>query len=611
MIAALLALSFALAPDTRAAAQQRPRSVLVVTQSHGTGAFFGGIFEGLRATLDKQSNQTVTLFRENVEVLWSPTETFSENLLSHVKAKYGEKPFDVIVAIGGSSLCYAIRMHEQLWPGIPIVFGLVDQATYRDMKLPPNATGTIMNFGMADMVRAARAVVPNLRRVALVGDKEQPVFHFLDAEIPSATQGLELIDLRGLPISDVRSRVSKLPDDTAILYTAIYSDGRGMRLGPPEALTLVAEAANRPIVVATENLVGRGIGGFVLDPATIGQRAGALVLGLLAGEGTATLPVSSGYATKPVFDWGQLQRWKVDLNRLPPDSVILNRPQTIWEQHGALLWATAAAFLALGWLVIVLFNERRIRLAAQVTASERMSELAHINRYATAGEMSAAIAHELNQPLGAILNNAETAAILLDTKSPDVNELKALVAEIRRDDERAGEIIRRLRALVSKRMVDFEPADLNTIASDALGIANLQARIHGITLHNDLAVGALPVNADPVHLQQVILNLAINAIEATNERQVGPRDIVVRTTWSDNFTAEFLISDFGPGIPPDRLGRIFDPFFTTKPNGMGMGLSLARTIIDAHGGKLWAENAVSGGAVFRFRVPLALTPERG
>jgi signal transduction histidine kinase len=609
LIAALLALY--LAPDCQAAAQQRPRAVLVVTQSHGTGAFFGGIFEGLRAALDKQSMQTVTLFRENVEVLWSPTETFSENLLSHVKAKYGEKPFDVIVAIGGSSLCYAIRMHEQLWPGIPIVFGLVDQATYRDMKLPPNATGTVMNFGMADMVRASQAVVPNLRRVALVGDKEQPVFHFLNAEIPSATQGLDLIDLRGLPMSDLRSRISDLPDDTAILYTAIYSDGRGMRLGPPEALTLVAEAANRPIVVATENLVGRGIGGFVLDPTAIGQRAGALVLGLLAGEGAATFPVRTGYATKPVFDWGQLQRWKVDLNRLPPDSLILNRPQTIWEQHGTLLWATAAAFLALCWLVIVLFNERRIRVAAEVTASERMSELAHLNRHATAGEMSAAIAHELNQPLGAILNNAETASILLDSSSPNVTELKMILAEIRRDDERAGEIIRRLRALVSKGMIDTKRIDLNDVAHEALAIANIQARAHNITLHDNVHLTDLPVNADHVQLQQVILNLAINAIEAVNERPKGPRDIVARTGLADNLTAEFLISDFGPGIPADRMGRIFDPFFTTKPQGMGMGLSLARTIIEAHGGKLWAENAITGGAVFRFRLPLALTPERG
>jgi len=244
-------------------------------------------------------------------------------------------------------------------------------------------------------------------------------------------------------------------------------------------------------------------------------------------------------------------------------------------------------------------------------ASERMSELAHINRHATAGEMSAAIAHQLNQPLGAILNNVETAAILLGARSPDVNELKTLMADIRKDDERASEIIRRLRALVSNKRVEYAHVDLNEIAGEALGIADIQASAHGITLHNSRSSIGLLVNADPIQLQQVILNLALNAIEATNERKAGPRDIVARTAFAEGNTVEFLISDFGRGIPADRINHIFEPFFTTKAKGMGMGLSLARTIIEAHGGKLWAENAATGGALFRFRLPLAPTSEQG
>ncbi|HKY87769.1 MAG TPA: sensor histidine kinase [Pseudorhodoplanes sp.] len=610
MIAALLALY--LAYIDRAAAESQPRSILVVTQSHGSGAFFNGIFSSFQATVNGGPSPA-TIYRENLEVRWSVNQVFDESLLAHLKTKYAGTPLDVVVAVGAASLRHALRMREILSSPPPIVFTLVDEPTFRTMSLPPDVTGILMNFGPTEMVRAARAIVPGLKRVAIVGDvlREQPVFRYFESEIPAATKGLDLIDLTGLPMTDLRGRISNLPDDSAILYTAIYSDGRGIRLGPAEAIQLVADAANRPIVVPAENLVGRGgTGGFVLDPSAIGERAGALALRLLAREQAATIPVRIENVVKPIFDWGQLQRWNVDISRLPLGSEIRNRPLTAWDQYSTQILATAAAFAALTFLVIALLRERHIRFAAEVTATERMSELAHINRHATAGEMSAAIAHELNQPLGAILNNAETAAILLDSSSFDVRELKTILADIRKDDERAGEIIRRLRALVSKKVVDFEHADLNAIARDALAIADIQARAQSITLHNNLSPADVPVSADSVQLQQVILNLAINAIEATNERQGAPREIVAHTALAENNTAEFRISDFGRGIPADKINRIFDPFFTTKAKGMGMGLSLSRTIIEAHGGKLWAENAIAGGAIFRFRLPLVPAPER-
>ena len=220
-------------------------------------------------------------------------------------------------------------------------------------------------------------------------------------------------------------------------------------------------------------------------------------------------------------------------------------------------------------LVITLLRERHTRQAAEVTASQRMSELAHINRHATAGEMSAAIAHELNQPLGAILNNAETAAILLESDSPDVTELKAILSDIRRDDERAGEIIKRLRALVSKKIVDFQHVDLNHVSREALGVAEIQAHSGGITLHSILAPNDLPVVGDAIQLQQVILNLAMNAIEATDERKEGPRDIVVRTTLAENLAVEFSISDFVQESRPIRTSTCL--IHSSRPKAMGWG----------------------------------------
>ena len=325
-------------------------------------------------------------------------------------------------------------------------------------------------------------------------------------------------------------------------------------------------------MVDVETLInGASVGGFVIKPALVGERAAEIALRVLAGEDASQITPAVDEVVKPVFDWRQLERWKVDEARLPAGSEIRHRPVTIWDQYSWHILGIGAAFLALLALLITLLRERHVRFAAEVTASQRMSELAHINRHATAGEMSAAIAHELNQPLGAILNNAEAAAILLESASPDVTELKAILSDIRRDDERAGEIIKRLRALVSKKVVDFQHVDLNDVSREALGVAEIQAHSGGITLHSILAQGDLPVVGDAVQLQQVILNLAMNAIEATDERKDGPRDIVVRTTLAENLGVEFSISDFGSGIPPDTLKHLFDPVLHDQEQRDGDG----------------------------------------
>jgi signal transduction histidine kinase len=260
-----------------------------------------------------------------------------------------------------------------------------------------------------------------------------------------------------------------------------------------------------------------------------------------------------------------------------------------------------AALLIQAMLISGLLYERHRRHLAEIDARERMSELAYMNRRGVASGMSAALAHELNQPLGAILNNAETAEIILNSRNPNLQQLKTLLADIRNDDWRATEIIRRLRSLFSKTPTEFRSLDFNQIVRDALAIVSAQARNYEVAIHQNLAAGTLPIQGDPVQLQQVVMNLAMNSVEAMNGVKAH-KHIVAQTTIFDH-AIEFSISDSGPGIAPDDLAEIFEPFFTTKPSGMGLGLSLARTIIETHGGKFWAHDGPTGGAVFRFRIP--------
>jgi signal transduction histidine kinase len=240
-----------------------------------------------------------------------------------------------------------------------------------------------------------------------------------------------------------------------------------------------------------------------------------------------------------------------------------------------------------------------------------MAELAELNRRSTVGELSASIAHELTQPLSAICHNAEAAALILRAQSPDLSELRDIVAGITRDQRCATEAIKRLRNLLAKSPSETQEIDLSEAVREVFEFLSATAAARHVTLSTSLATQALHISGDRIQLQQMILNLVINGIDAIGGCEYGERKIVGRTGLVDDASAEVAIEDSGPGIPPDKVEQIFEPFFTTKAGGMGMGLSIARTIVESHRGRIWAENRRGGGAMFRFSVPLATREPHG
>jgi C4-dicarboxylate-specific signal transduction histidine kinase len=238
------------------------------------------------------------------------------------------------------------------------------------------------------------------------------------------------------------------------------------------------------------------------------------------------------------------------------------------------------------------------------------AEAAHASRLALVGELTASIAHELNQPLGAILSNSDAAELLLESAGPQLDDIRQILADIRRDDLRASEVIKHLRALLRKREVELLPLDLNEVVADALRLVDGESRRRGIEVETELSAVLPTVRGDKTQLQQVLLNLVLNGMEAMAESSAAKRLLTVQTAGDPNEEAEVVVTDTGPGISPDRLPRLFDAFFTTKEYGMGLGLSIARSIIESHGGRIWAEKNTDGGAAFRFTLPNAARLER-
>lgn len=256
-------------------------------------------------------------------------------------------------------------------------------------------------------------------------------------------------------------------------------------------------------------------------------------------------------------------------------------------------------------LIVVLMVQNHRQRRAQDDTRRQQSEVAHAARLVLVGEITASIAHEVNQPLSAILSNADAAEILLDATPPPLDEIRQILEDIRRDDLRAHEIVRNLRKLLTKREVQMEPVDLNEIARMVLLLTKADAARRGIVVSTTFD-GDLPrVQGDPVHLQQVLLNLIVNAMDSMSEVPADDRRLEIATRRRDARSIEVSVIDSGAGVKASELARLFDSFYTTKPHGMGLGLSIARAIIQTHGGNIWAQSNGARGAAFTFTIPMA------
>jgi PAS domain S-box-containing protein len=246
-----------------------------------------------------------------------------------------------------------------------------------------------------------------------------------------------------------------------------------------------------------------------------------------------------------------------------------------------------------------------LRKQAELDLLARQKEVTVLARVAVLGELSGALAHELNQPLTAILSNAQAGLRFLAQQPPDLGEIDEILRDIVAEDQRAGQVISRLRSLFSQKETPRQCIDLNSVATGVIDLLRNDLINHGATVRTELAALAVWVDADSVQLQQVLINLLINACDAMGEQRERERIITVRAWIDGGIEARLAIHDNGPGIAPDMLESIFTPFLTTKDGGMGLGLSICRNIVQAHHGRLWAENGATGGAVFHVSLPLA------
>jgi signal transduction histidine kinase len=604
-----LLLSLATAIVTQA---QPPKRVLML---HSFGPEFGDLYaRDMRVQLSRQLPGRLELYEEWLVSARFPERQEDAAFAGYLNTLFADHPIDLVITLGAPAANFVQRYQQSLFRSTPELLTDVEERRASGASLTPNETAVAISVSFPLLVENILRVQPRTSTVAVVIGNS-PIERYWVRQIRDSLEPFKsrvtLTFLNDLPFIDVLKRVATLPAGSAIFYIVLSPDVEGIPQDEDTALAALHAVASAPIFSYSDAYLGKGIvGGPLISSDEQGRETVSVAVRLLSGEHASDIrmpPISLG---KPEFDWRELKRWNIRESDLPPGSMILFREPSAWERYRWQIVAVTVVLVLEAALIVTLLHERRRRRIAEMNAHQRMAELAHMNRRAAVGELSASIAHELNQPLSAILHNSEAARSMLHTASPDLSELTDIMTDIERDDRRAGEVIKRVRSLLTKTPSETHDVDLNEMVPEVFEFVAPQAAAYHVALSTSLAPQPLVVSGDWVQLQQVILNLVMNGMEAIRNAASGERKITGRTTLVDGASAEVAIEDSGPGIPPDKAQQIFEPFFTTKDTGMGMGLSIARTIVASHRGRIWAANRREGGAVLRFTLPLAKT-ERG
>jgi signal transduction histidine kinase len=607
-LVAVAALATAAAEVTALAQPRSARTVLVV--HWGTEDFPTNLVEdaGIRTALMSGDDPAIDYFAEYLESETLPAEAATLALRNYIAEKYAGRRIDLVVAVAQASLQFALRFRADLFPDAPIVYRGIAEVDTATRNSGAGVTGLLTSGGFSETLKLALDLHPDTEHVFVVAQGPvATVANAARAQLDSFTGQVDLTFVTDPSLPRVIDTIKTAGARSLVLYIRASQESPAKMLIPAEVAALVAGAAPVPVYGVSHDYIGAGVvGGAVYISEALGNRLGEIARQVLKGTRPQDIPIERP-AMFPVFDWRQLGRWGIAESSLPAGSVLEFREISVWERYRTPIALTVTVLLLQSALIGGLIAERRRRRRAEMESRRNLAALAHMDRRGAMGELAASLAHELNQPLNAILQNAGVAKMLLASNSgpPALPDLAEIVDDIRKDDMRASEVIRRMRSLLQKHELESHPIDLNELAHETGAIVQPDAKARDIRLEMDLADRLPPIRGDRVHLQQVLLNLLMNAMDAVSRMPADQRRVRVWTAQNDH-EVRVGVTDCGTGIPADRLSQVFEPFYTTKRDGlgMGMGLAIARSIVEAHAGRIAAENSQNAGATVWFSMPI-------
>jgi signal transduction histidine kinase len=561
-----------------------------------------------REDLRKQSAYPIDLYEASLQA-----ERFGDSpapeegqFIEYLNALFPARDLRLIVAMGAPTTRFVLRNRPRLFPSSPLLIASSDVRTYSDLTLTANDTACPTTYDPTVHIDHILQLLPNTTNIVVAtgaSPSEQFWTDLFRRSLQRFSPRVTFDWFTSLSADEMVKRVAELPPRSGIYYPTVRVDAHGVPQEGDAVLLRFIELERAPIFTHVDSHFGKGIvGGPMFSSREIAQKCAEVAGRILSGETPGDIKIPPIGLATPVYDWRQLRRWGISESKLPPGSEIQFREPSAWDQYKPHIFAITAAILVQALLIAWLLHERQYRRRAERTARETFSELAQVNRMATAGELSATIAHEVKQPLTAMAAMASAALRWLSRENPDIGRARDALDKVVVASHHASDVITNVRAMFEKDTQEKTPTDVNELIRSVLGLVDIDLRKQGVETQMSLGEQLPPVIVNEVQLRQVILNLVMNAIEAMNAAE--PRVLSIKSENTGHNSIRVSIEDTGSGIDPSHVDRVFKPMFTTKARGMGMGLAICRSIIESHGGKIWVSAGASRGSIFQFELPV-------
>jgi signal transduction histidine kinase len=599
-------LALALLFGAQSALALTPKNVLVLYSNSRLVPANVAIDRALNAVLNASDPpvQTHTEFLDHPEF---NGDAYDDLMVAYLRGKYAALPPGVIVAVSDDALSFVVQHRAQLFPTAPVIHVAVSTPVLHSITpMPDDIVGVPNDYDYFGTILQALRWHPSARRLVVISgasSRDHVIEARIRGEVPNVLRGVTVAYWSGFPVKLLQARLAALGLDTVVFTAGFYQDGAGGEYTPRDAAALIARVSAAPVYGPYDTFIGTGVvGGRMPSYDEMGAQAGQIVEAIFAGTALDALRLPKETPSQLHIDWRQAQRWGINAQMLPAGTVVHFKRPSIWEMYRAEAMIAAAVIALQLALIAALVVERRRRSVAESTTQNLNAQLAHASRLAVAGELTAAIAHEINQPLGSVQTSADAADLLLQSGTESREDLIRIVTRIRGDTLRASEVIRRLRKLLARHEPEQRPFDVSAAMADVALILRPEAERRKVTLETLTPGTAMYVAGDQTQIQQVFINLILNAMDAVADVSEDRRLIQVLVESHASMVC-ITVQDRGSGIAPEDIPKVFESFFSTKQRGMGLGLSIARSIVEAHHGRIWTEHREGGGTAFHIELP--------
>jgi signal transduction histidine kinase len=586
---------------------QSPVKQILVLQSVPRGNLTLDAFTGeFRARLDQRAGEPVNV----VQIVVGPTGLVGapeQAIVDYIRSIYTNRAGpDLIMTVAGPAAVFARKYRQQLFPRTPLLFAATDQRYLRGVPLGENESAVTVANDFPRLIDGILRILPETRQIFMVtgsGATSRFMRPELEAGFARFHDRVTFVWSDRMSFPEILQAVARLPARAAIVFETFGTDAQGRSYTADEVIAGLHDRANAPLFAAQSPYLGHGVvGGSAMDIDGLARRTADVAGRILDGEAPNSFRVPPLTAGQPTFDWRELRRWGIPESRLPPGSVVKFRGPTLWEEHRVTVLTGVGALVLQSFLIALLLYERRARQRAEVDSRRNLALATDANRRETISALTASMGHELGQPLTAIAHNTQALQLMVAADRPAPDATAEILADINAQSVLATQIIERHRSMLRGHHLDKKPLDLHAVIDETLALFAHDMRARRIEATLELSSTPCVIDGDRVLLEQVLVNLVRNAMDALADAPPARRHIAIGTAISDA-DVEISVRDTGTGLPAEIIGTLFTPFVTTKSHGLGVGLTIAQRIVEAHAGTIAAHQNDDGGATFTVTLP--------